>query len=50
MHSIYVSKEAWSELADRGMWLKERHNFEMPIEAKNISVSRIYGLPKLLEF
>lgn len=50
MHNIYLSKEPWSELADRGMYLKVRENCEMPIEAKNISESKIYGLPELLEF
>jgi hypothetical protein len=50
MHNIYVSKEPWSELADRGMYLKVRENCEMPIEAKNISEGKIYGLPELLEF
>jgi len=49
MHNIYVSKEPWSELADRGMFLKERYNSEMPIETKNISSGRIFGLPEILE-
>ena len=37
MHDVYASKEPWSELADRGMFLKERHNSEMPIEIINVS-------------
>ena len=50
MNYIYNSKEHWSELADRGMALKERYNSEMPIEAKNISLNKIYGLTEILEF
>ena len=50
MNYIYNSKEHWSELADRGMALKERYNSEMPIEAKNISFNKIYGLTEILEF
>ena len=50
MHHIYTSKDPWSELADRGMFLKERYNSEMPIEAKNICAAKIYGLPEFLEF
>ena len=49
MHNIYVSKEPWSELADRGMFLKERYNSEMPIQIINRSTYRIYGLPEKLE-
>ena len=49
MHNIYYCKEPWSELADRGMFLKERYNAEMPIETKNMSSYKIYGLPETLE-
>ena len=49
MMYIYNSKEYWSELADRGMFLKARYNAEMPIEAKNINSNKIYGLPEILE-
>ena len=49
MQNIYTSQEHWSELADRGMFLKERYNYEMPLKMKNISTGKIYGLPKLLE-
>jgi hypothetical protein len=49
MHNIYYCKEPWSELADRGMLLKERNNDEMPVEIKNISNFKIYGLPETLE-
>lgn len=35
MHYIYTSKEPWSEVADRGMALKERYNYEMPIQTIN---------------
>jgi hypothetical protein len=49
MQNIYFSKEYWSELADRGMFLKGRHNFEMPIVIKNMADHKIYGLPESLE-
>jgi hypothetical protein len=49
MQNIYFSKEPWSELADRGMFLKGRHNFEMPIIIKNIGNHKIYGLPDSIE-
>ncbi|MBI1780895.1 MAG: hypothetical protein HYR66_05940 [Sphingobacteriales bacterium] len=49
MHNIYYCKEPWAELADRGMFLNGRYNAEMPIETKNITNSKIYGLPESLE-
>ena len=49
MHNIYYSKEHWSELADIGMFLKERYNAELPIEVKNICGYKMYGLPEMLE-
>ena len=49
MQNIYSSKEGWSELADRGMFLTLRYNYEMPIEIKNICSSKIYGLSDTLE-
>lgn len=49
MQSIYISKEFWSELADRGMYLKGRFNSEMPIEIKNCCNYKIYGLKESLE-
>lgn len=49
MLNIYLSKEPWSELADRGMHLRERYNNEMPINLNNICKHKIYGLPQLLE-
>jgi len=49
MHNIYYSIEPWTELADRGMFLRERENAEMPLEIKNISKYKIYGLPMTLE-
>jgi hypothetical protein len=49
MHNIYVSKEPWSELADRGMFLRERFNSELPILNINKSIKNIYGLPSQLE-
>ena len=49
MQKIYNSKEPWSELADRGMFLKGRYNWEMPIIMKSIISEKIYGLPEMLE-
>lgn len=49
MYNIYVSKEPWSELVDRGMFLKGRYTSELPIKIKNNSSSIIYGLPEMLE-
>lgn len=49
MHNLYYSKEYWSELADRGMFLKERWNSEMPVLIKNKSGRKIYGIPESLE-
>lgn len=49
MQGIYNSKEKWSELADRGMFLKGRFNSEMPIEITNITSEKIYGLPDKME-
>jgi hypothetical protein len=49
VQNLYVSKEPWADLIDRGMFLKERYNFEMPIETKNTAVQKIYGLPEFLE-
>ena len=49
MQNIYTSQEHWSELADRGMFLKGRYNSEIPIKIKNLSSGKIYGLPVILE-
>jgi hypothetical protein len=49
MLSIYVSKEPWEDLADKGMALRQRGNNEIPIEVQNICVHKIYGLPYILE-
>lgn len=49
MRNIYYSKEPWSELADRGMFLSERYNYEMPIEIINKCEHIFYGLPKSIE-
>ena len=49
MHNIYSSKEPWAELADRGMHLSKRKKDEIPIETKNISNCKIYGLPETLK-
>jgi len=49
MYYIYCCKEPWAEVADRGMFLNGRHNFEMPIKIKNISKYDFFGLPETLE-
>ena len=49
MQGIYTSKEHWSELSDRGMFLKGRCNSEMPINLVNICSNKIYGLPNAIE-
>jgi len=48
MNYIYNIKEPWSDLADRGMFLRGRYNSEMPIKILNSS-RVIYGLPRELE-
>jgi hypothetical protein len=49
MNNLYMSKDDWAELADRGMFLKGRYNSEMPILIKNICNYKIYGVPTLIE-
>jgi len=49
MNNLYLSKEDWAELADRGMFLKGRYNSEMPIIINNICPSKIYGIPTTIE-
>jgi hypothetical protein len=49
VHSIYGSKEPWSNLIDGGMALRGRFNCEIPIEVRNVCSSKIYGLPEKLE-
>ena len=49
IHHAYASKEAWGDLVDRGMSLRGRFNYEMPIKAENSCNYRIYGLPKEIE-
>jgi hypothetical protein len=49
MHSVYSSKEPWSDLVDGGMALRGRYNNEVPIEVKNTGPCKIYGLPETLE-
>lgn len=48
MHNIYSSNEPWTELADRGMHLSRRKKDETPIEIKNFSNCKIYGIPDTL--
>jgi hypothetical protein len=49
MNNLYLSKENWAELADRGMFLKGRYNSEMPILINNICSYKIFGLEKMIE-
>jgi hypothetical protein len=49
MQSIYSSKEPWADLVDGGMALRGRSNYEIPIEVRNISSYKMYGLPEILE-
>jgi hypothetical protein len=49
MENIYISKEPWSELADRGMNLRSRFNYEIPVNILNRCDSKIYGLIENLE-
>ena len=49
MFNIYVNKEPWAELADRGMSLRGRHNSEIPIVIKNNCPCKIRGVPGTLE-
>jgi hypothetical protein len=49
MLNIYHSKEAWSDLPDRGMFLKGRYNSEIPILLQDHSEHLIYGLDHEME-
>jgi hypothetical protein len=49
MHNIYSSEEYWAGLADKGMFLSRRYNNEIPLEVKNLSKHKIYGLPETLK-
>ena len=49
MHNIYMSKESYTELADRGMNLISRYNYEIPIVINNICDFKIYGIKKTME-
>ncbi|MBN2091847.1 hypothetical protein JW964_19685 [candidate division KSB1 bacterium] len=49
MNNLYLNKEDWADLADRGMFLKGRYNSEMPILIKNICNYKIYGVPTTIE-
>jgi hypothetical protein len=49
MNTLYLSKEHWADVADRGMYLKGRYNSEMPIVIRNICRYKIYGIPTTLE-
>lgn len=49
MLNAYASTGPWSDLVDRGMALRGRFNDEVPIEVKNITPCKIYGLPEFLE-
>ncbi|MEB3232495.1 MAG: hypothetical protein VKJ64_15910 [Leptolyngbyaceae bacterium] len=49
MNTLYLCKEPWSELADRGMYLRGRYNSELPILVRNICSLKVYGLPSEVE-
>lgn len=49
MQNLYMSKEFYAELADRGMALRARYNSEMPISIDNHFSVKMYGIPQLLE-
>ena len=50
MLNIYVQNEDWSDLQDRGMMLRGRYTYEMPIKGLNKVPCRIYGLKEEIEF
>jgi len=45
----YISKEPWADLVDGGMSLRNRYNYEMPIQVKNICLHKLYGIPAIME-
>jgi hypothetical protein len=49
IQNIYTSNEPWAVLADRGMCLRGRYQFEPPISMKSNCKDVIYGLPGILE-
>lgn len=49
MHHIYAAKEPWSDLVDRGMFLKGRFNNEIPINIRNQCQHKLYGVADFLE-
>lgn len=49
MQSVYLSKEAWSDLVDGQTALRGRANYEIPTEARNICLYKIYGIPEMFE-
>lgn len=49
MNTLYLSKDYWADLADRGMNLKGRYNSELPIAIKNTCRFKIYGIPPGIE-
>jgi hypothetical protein len=50
MEGIYRSTdEPYADLADRGMKLTHRYNYEMPIKIKSIISGKVYGIPEYLE-
>lgn len=48
-YHLYISKGDHSDIIDRGMHLKGRYNYEMPILITNLCNQKIYGLPQELE-
>jgi len=49
IQNAYISKEPWGNLVDGEMALRGRANAEIPIEARNICLHKIYGLPEIIE-
>ena len=49
VQSVYGSKEPWADLIDGGMALRGRFNDEIPIEARNVCLYKVYGLLEKLE-
>lgn len=49
VQNAYLSKEPWGDLVDGGMALKGRASYEIPIEIRNMSPYKIYGIPEMFE-
>jgi hypothetical protein len=49
VQNAYLSKEPWGDLVDGGMALRGRASYEIPIEIRNMSPYKIYGIPEMFE-